>query len=1848
MKKLLVLLLVFLLVVIGYVTLTRVKLVSEVQEYELQIIDWRQFNAFLGEINYWGGGVREQISRPKIVWPLRLEIVLSGKVENDYKLFSNVNKPPFQAFGFRYQNRILTNQARIYYSPETLVELTDRNNIPYIWRRTTFGVLKMICFQSRYNDRFDDDTRCNQVAGKYSRESQFIRLVRKSKVGWKLVRPAMAAGTCWGTYECGSYVYSCTPGGGTCDNVSAPCGLGDLGTCTRDCVAGAGSGAISCGFTNREDCQMSHCSSASCPIRDCSWTCTPDCVGVADGGSDGCGGTCGGVAPIATNTPVPPGCTSDSQCPSGECCRYNACTVDCGPPACAPARNTDCFLDSQCGDAPGQHEWCPSGKGLDGQNCSESSDGDNYCERNGTQYCCGKLPTFAPCNPVDYPSRSTIVINPNIRTNRSNSDRFDVRVADIPSKFGYSPNPEAARDADPSGCCNLETQIKIGPSTSSLYTPRGYAESCTVSGVMCTGEDGEPAQSAPWGADWKYSGGKVCAQAYVKGTEVGNIVTNCFDPGRASGVMNTPKVLPGGSVSFTVTVAGADGVPAKVRLHDTTRGGESNASYYDDNNIVWREDGGTIQQNADVLLHGCTVTKSGSYTWNFTCLAGTSNMWNGTSSLGTHKVVFSNQYNVETELSYELVEGPPSCNSWSSVKINNCDSAMYNSSPRNASCLTASTTVPVNLSWDLGATHVRFAEVGGAENCSAVDGFPVIVDGDSEDSRWSAWETVAATKNKVLSSGYGEKKLCAQYKNTYGNSLPCGAMTEYYVALPVCDSWGNIKINNCSWAMWNSSPRNTACFTTSTTVPVNLSWSAGVTSYRFIEIASGDCASVSDSQTGWTTWNPVTATVNRTLSLGGYGEKKLCVEYKNSNEDKAKCGAMTQYYAKPRCVDWNDANFNGCNYSQWSASPRNSACYLSSPAASINLAYDTGVNQVRFLQPGSSESCAGISADDSRWQEDWEPVVAVKSKSVSATYGDKKMCVQYRNTNLPVDSDICGGMATYCAPPSTPVFGSISGVSTNGTTSCGGSSATCVSAGTPTWNWTGVDVAGACAIRETYVTNSDIADPVIKAGKVDSYTVPMSLAQNACVSVTARYKNGSTTGSGFTPVWVKSDSLGPMTPSLALSCSYYGLVGGVRRFNVTGSWGVVSDNGCAGVKNYQIDTANTVDFSGTSLQQSVTTATSQSYTNLMSEGTVYGRVKATDNFSKDSSWSATANKVISCDNCGGCSCVCNAPYCGQENGCGDFCANTDAGIPPTPTTVSSGTTSGDPETIVNPATTITFRWNANTDALTDGYYFAVYREGVMVTEMTLAGIATNQYVVNSSIFSDNVVYYWQVAAQNKTCSVETAWSLPRYFVITHPVAPVANAPELVSFTIKNSDATVATTGDGRNHICELVFQDSDIPRRVIFEAGVSDSNGLADIASVVLGWNGKNYNMTLAGAVARAEVDFAGSDNGTGTYPLSVTITDKSGLTNSNTDTNRDFKVWNCEVNVSGSLYDGSDAPFGTPNCANGNGFNTLSTIDYSLRYGNKTMTVSAPNYSDSAGEKLNWARTYEVFIYSGVNRLSPQMCVNGDFRLVLTPGFLDAYAVSQNLDVDFSVVLTQDAWYQVVGGGIRASSAINNRIPMTCASASACKPAMTVESATGANDNGLVTAIDINKGLAGDNAFFGSPNNWSWKGPSGNLMGSSIYNHAYFSQSLVGKLNSIKVVGAGTSLSSVIAGIGGTGIVLVDGNMTIDVNNTVNQDKFLMVVSSGDLTFLSEVTNSEGVFVADKNINIGGDLDSGLTISGIVHSSGGTSQIKIDRSFSDSGDNNEAPAVTIKYRPDFVFSMPSIIGRIVSGWNYN
>jgi hypothetical protein len=251
------------------------------------------------------------------------------------------------------------------------------------------------------------------------------------------------------------------------------------------------------------------------------------------------------------------------------------------------------------------------------------------------------------------------------------------------------------------------------------------------------------------------------------------------------------------------------------------------------------------------------------------------------------------------------------------------------------------------------------------------------------------------------------------------------------------------------------------------------------------------------------------------------------------------------------------------------------------------------------------------------------------------------------------------------------------------------------------------------------------------------------------------------------------------------------------------------------------------------------------------------------------------------------------------------------------------------------------------------------------------------------------------------------------------------------------------------------------------------------------------------------------------------------------------------------------------------------------------------------------------------------------------------AYGNTPSLTADFSVVLDQDAWYQVVGGGVRAGERITDEIPVTCpAGGSPLTCAITIGK-VGA-DNGLVAAkSQIDKGCF--DCKYGSPNNFFESGRGINPVGIRQYGYRYFSDRLAGRLVGLQNYSVGTSLSKI--GVGTTGVVLVDGDVTIDQDNTVAMGKFLMVVAGGEMVFLPSVTKSEGVFVAN-NINIGGSSATDLNIDGLVYATGG--DITITRSFTNMGINNTTPATVFNYRPDFVFSMPSLIYRLVSGWKYN
>jgi len=183
----------------------------------------------------------------------------------------------------------------------------------------------------------------------------------------------------------------------------------------------------------------------------------------------------------------------------------------------------------------------------------------------------------------------------------------------------------------------------------------------------------------------------------------------------------------------------------------------------------------------------------------------------------------------------------------------------------------------------------------------------------------------------------------------------------------------------------------------------------------------------------------------------------------------------------------------------------------------------------------------------------------------------------------------------------------------------------------------------------------------------------------------------------------------------------------------------------------------------------------------------------------------------------------------------------------------------------------------------------------------------------SYVQSVSGLYYWTVRAVNK-CGNVSAIAPVRSFRIN-------SAPTFISLTIKNADNAVVVGESGgttvRNHICQTTFQNSTIPRRIIFEANINDADGAANISNTAtLTWNGRNYTMTKGysagtGATMVATVDFGDSDNATGVYDLSVMATDIYSATTGLVDTNRDLKVWSCQVPVLGTLYDDSSQSAG-------------------------------------------------------------------------------------------------------------------------------------------------------------------------------------------------------------------------------------------------------------------------------------------------------------------------------------------------
>ncbi|MFA5025394.1 MAG: hypothetical protein WC503_02735, partial [Candidatus Shapirobacteria bacterium] len=164
-------------------------------------------------------------------------------------------------------------------------------------------------------------------------------------------------------------------------------------------------------------------------------------------------------------------------------------------------------------------------------------------------------------------------------------------------------------------------------------------------------------------------------------------------------------------------------------------------------------------------------------------------------------------------------------------------------------------------------------------------------------------------------------------------------------------------------------------------------------------------------------------------------------------------------------------------------------------------------------------------------------------------------------------------------------------------------------------------------------------------------------------------------------------------------------------------------------------------------------------------------------------------------------------------------------------------------------------------------------------------------------------------------------------------ALTCNVPVVTDFTIKNADTVIVGEDvNHRNHICENVFVGSSNSRRIILEANVHDEDGYTNISSVEITWAGIGYTMTFDNgsgndALYTKTVDFGESDNNVNTWPIEIRIIDANDKTTGWITTGREFKVWDCQVQVSGSLYDGSSGQV-----CNNTGFTNLVDIDLNFR----------------------------------------------------------------------------------------------------------------------------------------------------------------------------------------------------------------------------------------------------------------------------------------------------------------------------
>ncbi|OQA22483.1 MAG: hypothetical protein BWY63_00813 [Chloroflexi bacterium ADurb.Bin360] len=366
--------------------------------------------------------------------------------------------------------------------------------------------------------------------------------------------------------------------------------------------------------------------------------------------------------------------------------------------------------------------------------------------------------------------------------------------------------------------------------------------------------------------------------------------------------------------------------------------------------------------------------------------------------------------------------------------------------------------------------------------------------------------------------------------------------------------------------------------------------------------------------------------------------------------------------------------------------------------------------------------------------------------------------------------------------------------------------------------------------------------------------------------------------------------------------------------------------------------------------------------------------------------------------------------CGQIKNCGGNCESTDDGVPVAPSIVSPAGLSSSP-TVYNNVNSTTLSWNSVL-TLTDRYEVVVVVDGVGTTVLNNTSVSPDSVSnLSSGSLNYNTVYRWHIRAVNTTCGTDySSWSSWGYFRFNR--TPPSSGSPSSSLVLRNSNSIVVPVETGnRNQICQTAFMSGgnhdrrarveiravdldgyDDIENVYFRLGVGNSVAVTNLTTSPLSASTGNWSLydsvTYSGAdttrVVTFPVEFGAGMNASSLYGMEMKIDDRWGQSSGWVSADRSFKVWNCLVPLSGSLYDSSDV--GGAICLNGTGYSQVyeGSLFTSLVYrqdGGSPIVSPTISGADFSGANLIWGQEYaEIrFILSS----SASICVHQRPRLL-------------------------------------------------------------------------------------------------------------------------------------------------------------------------------------------------------------------------------------------------------------------------